>query len=172
MLGFLGLFGNPLLIFIAIFVYLAATPRRSTSRCGRCRGLPVGDAMETRIATLRRDGARWKQAVETLLRHRRSTNSRWWTPSASPSASSCEKTSSRRSAEERDASILEFARAPVVGVRANAPLQPAFDDMRTTGAAAVSVVGEGGGLLGLLTPQNVAEMMMIKQARPDWRFGR
>jgi len=27
-------------------------------------------------------------------------------------------------------------------------------------------------VLGLLTPQNVAEMMLIKQAKPDWRFGR
>jgi len=26
-------------------------------------------------------------------------------------------------------------------------------------------------VLGLLTPQNVAEML-IKQAKPDWRFGR
>ena len=35
-----------------------------------------------------------------------------------------------------------------------------------------SVVGEEGELVGLLTPQNVAEMMLIKQAKPDWRFGR
>ena len=67
---------------------------------------------------------------------------------------------------------MDFARAPVPGVRAVAPLQKALDDMRASGAAAVSVVGEEGELLGLLTPQNVAEMMMIKQAKPDWRFGR
>ena len=45
MLGFLGLFGNPLLIFIAIFVYLAAAcgsasggdPRHVAGRAGDCR---------------------------------------------------------------------------------------------------------------------------------------
>ena len=39
-LGFLGLFGNPLLIFIAIFVFTSQLPpRRSWSRCGRCRAM-------------------------------------------------------------------------------------------------------------------------------------
>ena len=47
-----------------------------------------------------------------------------------------------------------------------------LDDMRTSGAAPVSVVGDHRQLLGLLTPQNVAEMMMIKQVKLDWRFGR
>ena len=36
-LGFLGLFGNPLLIFIAIFVYLAAASEAHSWRCVRCR---------------------------------------------------------------------------------------------------------------------------------------
>jgi hypothetical protein len=46
-----------------------------------------------------------------------------------------------------------------------------LDDMRTSGAAPVSVVGDHRQWLGLLTPQNVAEMM-IKQVKLDWRFGR
>ena len=36
-LGFLGLFGNPLLIFIAIFVYLAAASEAQSWQCARCR---------------------------------------------------------------------------------------------------------------------------------------
>jgi stage IV sporulation protein FB len=37
-LGFLGLFGNPLLLFIAIFVYLAASSEAHLVATGRCRG--------------------------------------------------------------------------------------------------------------------------------------
>jgi stage IV sporulation protein FB len=55
---------------------------------------------------------------------------------------------------------------------ASATLRQVLDDMRTSGAATVSVVGDHGQLLGLLTPQNVAEIMMSKQVKPDWRFGR
>ncbi len=49
-LGFLGLFGNPLLIFIAIFVYIAAAGEaQMTAFNEAARGLSVGDAMETRF---------------------------------------------------------------------------------------------------------------------------
>ena len=36
-LGFIGLLYNPILIFIAIFVYLAASRKRTWWRCARCR---------------------------------------------------------------------------------------------------------------------------------------
>jgi Zn-dependent protease len=49
-LGFLGLFGNPLLIFIAIFVYIAAGGEAQMSAFSEAtRGLSVGNAMETRF---------------------------------------------------------------------------------------------------------------------------
>ena len=53
-LGFLGLFGNPLLIFIAIFVYLAGFRRKRISwRPAPCRAAcPVTAAMVTQFATL------------------------------------------------------------------------------------------------------------------------
>ena len=52
-LGFLGLFGNPLLIFIAIFVYMAAAGEAQDSIMrGMLTGLSVADAMETRFASL------------------------------------------------------------------------------------------------------------------------
>jgi Zn-dependent protease len=45
-LGFLGLFGNPLLIFIAIFVYIAAGGEAQMSAFNEAaRGLSVGDAI-------------------------------------------------------------------------------------------------------------------------------
>ena len=52
-LGFLGLFGNPLLIFIAIFVYLAAASEAQLVAVrAMSRGVPIGAAMMTQFATL------------------------------------------------------------------------------------------------------------------------
>src|SRR6266567_2026351 len=66
-LGFLGLFGNPLLIFIAIFVYLAAASEAQLVAVrAMSRGVPVGAAMITQFATLPPD-APIDHAIETLL---------------------------------------------------------------------------------------------------------
>ena len=66
-LGFLGLFGNPLLIFIAIFVYMAAAGEaQMTAVHESARGLNVGQAMETRFASLPAE-ARLSDAVDALL---------------------------------------------------------------------------------------------------------
>src|SRR5580692_748578 len=67
-LGFLGLFYNPLLIFIAIFVYLAASSEaRMVSLRAMSRDVPVGAAMITEFATLTAD-EHIDAAVETVLR--------------------------------------------------------------------------------------------------------
>ena len=66
--GFLGLFGNPMLIFIAIFVYLAAASEAQLVAVrAMSRGVPIGAAMITQFATLSPD-APIDEAVETLLR--------------------------------------------------------------------------------------------------------
>src|SRR5260370_22799876 len=67
-LGFLGLFANPLLIFIAIFVYLAASSEAQlVSLRAMSRDVPVSNAMMTEFATLTPD-EHIDAAVETLLR--------------------------------------------------------------------------------------------------------
>jgi Zn-dependent protease len=66
-LGFLGLFGNPLLIFIAIFVYIAAGGEARMSAINEAtRGLSVDDAMETRFNAISVE-ANLAEAIETLL---------------------------------------------------------------------------------------------------------
>src|SRR5215468_5076955 len=68
MLGFVGLFWNPLLIFIAIFVYLAASSEAQLAAVrGMARGVPVSAVMMTEFATLTPD-EHIDAAVETLLR--------------------------------------------------------------------------------------------------------
>ena len=66
-LGFLGLFYNPLLIFIAIFVYLAAASEAQlVSLRAMSRDVPVSVAMMTEFATLTPD-EHIDAAVQTLL---------------------------------------------------------------------------------------------------------
>ncbi len=66
-LGFLGLFGNPLLLFIAIFVYMAAAGEAQISTARQTlKGLSVAEAMETRFTPIPID-ATLGQAVDALL---------------------------------------------------------------------------------------------------------
>lgn len=67
-LGFAGLLWNPLLIFIAIFVYLAAASEAELVAVrAMARDVPVTAAMMTEFATLTPD-EHIDAAVETLLR--------------------------------------------------------------------------------------------------------
>jgi Zn-dependent protease len=67
-LGFIGLFYNPILVFIAIFVYLAASSEaHSVALRAVSRGVPVRDAMMTDFITLQPE-THVDEAVETLLR--------------------------------------------------------------------------------------------------------
>src|SRR5258707_2620419 len=67
-LGFIGLLYNPILIFIAIFVYLAASSEaHSVALRAMSRGVPVSTAMMTQYATLTPQ-AHVDEAVQTLLR--------------------------------------------------------------------------------------------------------
>src|SRR5262249_6798185 len=68
-LGFAGLFGNPLLIFIAIFVYLASSCQaHSVALRAMSQGVPVGTAIMTQFATLTPE-ADVEEAGATLLRN-------------------------------------------------------------------------------------------------------
>ena len=95
-LGFIGLLYNPLLIFIAIFVYLAASSEAHLVAIrAMSRGVPVSAAMMTQFATLTPE-AHVEEAVQTLLRTSQG-NSPWSMRRASRSACSGAATSFARS---------------------------------------------------------------------------
>lgn len=169
-LGFIGLNHNPMLLLIAVFIFTAASGEaQMTTMSEAARGLPAVDAMETRIATLGRD-ASVGEAIETLL------------------ATSQEDFPVVDAAGRLDG-ILTRSRI-VEALRTSDPAAPvapfAFREVETVGAhetidAAlqtlnagdpVGVVDADGRFLGLLTRQSLAEIMMIRDARPDWRFPR
>jgi Zn-dependent protease len=171
-LGFLGLFGNPLLIFIAIFVYVAAAGEaQMTAIHESARGLSVGQAMETRFAALPAD-ARLADAVDTLLataQHEFPVVDAFNKPIGLVTR---EDIFAALKDQDRDAAVAGFMRAPIETLRAEAPLEATVDQFLQQESPAVCVVDRDGVLVGVLGRQNLAEMMMIKSMRPDWRFER
>ena len=172
LLGFLGLFGNPLLIFVAIFVYVAAAGEaQMTAIHESARGLAIGQAMETRFASLAAD-ARLADAVDALLATAQHEFPVVDAVNKPISLVTREDIFAALKNQDRDAAVAGFMRAPIETLRAEAPLDATVDSFLQQEAPAVCVVDRDGGLVGVLGRQNLAEMMMIKSMRPDWRFGR
>jgi Zn-dependent protease/CBS domain-containing protein len=171
-LGFLGLFGNPLLIFIAIFVYVAAAGEaQMTAFHESARGLSVAEAMETRFASVPA-GAKLSEAVETLLataQHEFPVIDAFGKP-----VGLMMREDILIALKDHDgaAPVADFMRAPVETLRAASPLEAAIDRFYQQDGSGQCVVDRDGVLVGVLTRQNLAELMMIKSLRPDWRFDR
>ncbi|MFI4994877.1 MAG: site-2 protease family protein [Hyphomicrobiales bacterium] len=171
-LGFLGLFGNPLLLFIAIFVYVAAAGEaQMTSFHEALRGLSVADAMETRFNAIP-IGANLSQAVDMLLataQHEFPVVDAFGKPAGLLVR---EDILSALKDHDRATAIASFMRAPIESVRAAMPAEAALRQLEGPAASALCVTDPDGTLVGLVTRQNLAEMMVIKAMRPDWRFDR
>ena len=172
LLGFLGLFGNPLLIFIAIFVYVAAAGEaQMTAIHELARGLSVAEAMETRFASLPAD-ARLADAVDALLATAQQEFPVVDGFNKPIGLVTREDIFAALKDQDRDAAVAGFMRAPIATLRAEAPLDATVDTFLQQDAPAVCVVDRDGVLVGVLGRQNLAELMMIKSMRPDWRFDR
>ncbi|MEO3474118.1 site-2 protease family protein [Roseomonas sp. CAU 1739] len=158
LLGFLGLFGAPLLIFIALFVWLgAAGESAEESLRTATRGLAAEDAMETRFEALPTE-ADVAAAAEALLR----------TPQQDFPV--VDGQGRLMGLLTRDA-IIHALRAggpatPVADamrdiprVARRAPLEATMRGLRDAPAIAVE---EGGRLVGLITPANIADLLALK----------
>jgi CBS-domain-containing membrane protein len=62
--------------------------------------------------------------------------------------------------------------ARVWRVRASAPVEGLIERLQDPKGAALYVTDAAGKIIGLLTRQALGEVMMIRAARPDWRFER
>jgi stage IV sporulation protein FB len=165
-LGFVGLLYNPILIFIAIFVYLAAASEaHMVALRAVSRGVPVSHAMMTQFASLAPQ-AHLDEAVQTLL----ATGQGEFpvVDAAGKPVGMLDKAALIRAlktlgpdARVADAMTAEF---PTVGQRAT--LEQAFKLLQQKQAPAVGVTDLGGKLTGLVTGETIAEMMMLQQALP------
>jgi stage IV sporulation protein FB len=165
-LGFLGLFGNPMLIFIAIFVYLAAASEAQLVAVrAMSRGVPVGAAMITQFATLSPD-AQIDEAIETLLRT--SQNEFPVVDGAERPIGVLGRNDLIKALKQRgpDAPVAEVMTSPLPSVSHRSCLDEAFVLLREKSTPAVAVVDAGGRLVGLVTSETIGEMLMVREAMP------
>ena len=175
--GFVGLFSNPFLVFIALFVYLGASQEAAAAEMRNVsERLPISAAMVTEFRTLP-ESATLDDAVNLLLQ------------SAQHEFPVVDGAGRMSGLLTRDGLVAGLRRGgpgtPVVAVmRRDLPaisgqrsVQEAFQRMQECRCPALSVTDADGRLIGLITPENVGEMMMVYGAlgpgqRPAWWAGR
>jgi stage IV sporulation protein FB len=165
-LGFIGLLWSPILIFIAIFVYLAATSEaHMVAMRAMSHGVPVTNAMMTQFAKLTPQ-AHVDEAVQTLLRT---------SQSEFPVVDADDKPVGLLGRGDLIRALKQFGpdarvadvmgtTVPTVGYRRC--LEDALRLLQEKAAPAVAVVDAGGRLIGLVTSETVGEMMLLREAMP------
>jgi Zn-dependent protease/CBS domain-containing protein len=165
-LGFIGLLYNPLLIFIAIFVYLAASSEAHLVAIrAMSRGVPVSAAMMTQFATLTPE-AHVEEAVQTLLRTSQAEFP--VVDAAGKPVGLLGRGDLIRALKERgpDARVGDAMATTVPTIAQRRCLDEAFRMLQEKSAPAVAVVDATGRLVGLVTSETVGEMLMLHEALP------
>jgi Zn-dependent protease/CBS domain-containing protein len=163
-LGFIGLFSNPMLIFIAIFVYLAAASEAHVVAIrAMSRGVPVSAAMMTRFATLTPD-AHVDEAVQTLLQTSQSEFP--VVDAAGKPVGLLGRGDLIRALKQLgpDARVADAMSATMPTIGHRRCLDEAFRLLQEKSAPAVAVVDGDGRLTGLVTSETIGEMLMLHDA--------
>ncbi len=165
-LGFIGLMYNPILIFIAIFVYLAATSEaHMVALRAASRGVPVSHAMVTHFETLKPE-EHLDAAVQTLLQTGQGefpVVDGAGKPVGVLGRGDLIRAIKTLGPDARVADAMT-AELPTIGHRHC--LEDAFKLLVLKAAPAVGVTDASGKLIGLVTSETIAEMMMLQDAMP------
>jgi stage IV sporulation protein FB len=171
--GFLGLFFNPLLIFIALFVYLGATQEAALAQMKEVTtGAHVSDAMMTRFVTLGPEDT-LEKAVNVLLQT--CQHEFPIVEDGGQLVGVLTRDDMIKGLREGgpDAPARDSARRDLPVLSANDNFEDAFRTMQECACPALPVLDSTGRLVGLFTPETVGELMMIqsvlhKGASPAW----
>jgi CBS domain-containing protein len=174
--GLYGLMRNqPMLIFIAFFVYLAASSESAAAQMKNITaGLPVSEAMMTDLRTLPAS-ATLNEAAEAVLR---TSQHEFAVVDDAGHVLGILTRNAIIGALRRQGgatTVSEVMHPNLPAVRSDEPLDGAFAKMQASGYPALPVVDSLGRLIGLITAENVGEMMMIKslqpkEGKPSWRM--
>jgi stage IV sporulation protein FB len=165
-----GLFVNPMLIIIGLFVYLAATAEsQHVALRDVSRGLPVRSVMLSSIEALS-PASTLDDAVDLMLR------------TSQKEFPVVDGAGHPRGLLTRDGLIIALRQGgpttPVLEamvkdlptVRDWQPLEAALILLNKDQTPALLVLDGAQQFVGILTRENIGEMMMVRSARPDWRF--
>jgi Zn-dependent protease/CBS domain-containing protein len=165
-LGFIGLMSNPMLIFIAIFVYLAASSEaHAVAIRAVSRGVPVSAAMMTQFATLT-PATFIEDAAQALLRTGQTdfpVVDAAGVPVGMLGRGDLIRARKRIGPGARVADVMT-ADVPVIGQRRR--LEDVLYLLQEKSAPAVAVVDDRGRLVGLVTAKTVDEMLTLQKALP------
>jgi Zn-dependent protease/CBS domain-containing protein len=167
--GILGIFTNPMLIIIAIFVFLAASGEASHAQLRAvARGALVSDAMITEFQTLGTQ-ARVSEAVEALIR----TTQREFpvVDGGGRLRGVLTRDSMIKALKDQgpDTPVLDVMETDVPTIPARARLESAVKCLTQKGKPVVGVTDAQDRLVGLLTAENLGEMMLVRSALPRRR---
>jgi stage IV sporulation protein FB len=164
--GFFGLMGNPMLLFIAIFVYLAASAEaQSVAVIDLSRTIGVRDVMITRFETLG-PHATIGEAAEMLLHTTQHEFPVVGGDGRLRGFLTRNAMIQALSRTGRDTPVLEAMVTEVYTVPAHARLEVALRALQEHGRAAIGVVDWDGRLVGYITAENIGELMMLENAGP------
>jgi stage IV sporulation protein FB len=166
----LGLFVNPMLIVIGLFVYLAATAEsQHVALRDGTKGLAVRSFMMSSVEALG-PSATLDDAVDLMLR----TSQREF-----PMVDGAGRPRGLLTRDglivalregDRATPVADFMVRDLPTVQDRQPFDVAVDLLTKARAPAVLVLNDRQQFVGLLTAETIGEMMMVRSARPDWRF--
>jgi Zn-dependent protease len=167
--GFIGLLFNPFLIFIALFVYIGASQEAALAQMKDVsRRFPVSSAMVREFRTLSEDST-LEEAVDALL-----ATSQHDFPvvnAAGDVAGLLTRQDLIGALRKNDPALRvgSVMRRDIPTVTTGTRFEDAFRIMQECNCPAVPVLDRMKRLVGLLTPENVTELMMVQSAMPQRR---
>jgi len=165
--GVLGIFYNPMLIIIAAFIFLAASGEATQAQLrALAQGTLVSDAMITTFESLP-TSATVSDAADALIR---TTQTEFpVTDGTGHLRGVLTRDAMIKALKQRgpDTPVLEVMQGDIPTVPANTKLDTALRSLMGRGQPVVGVTDRGGKLVGLLTVENLGEMMMIHPAHPS-----
>jgi Zn-dependent protease/CBS domain-containing protein len=161
-LGFIGMFANPILVFIALFVWMGASSEASTVTLrGALAGIPVGRAMVTDFKTLAA-GQPLREAARLVL-----SGSQRDFPVLDGKAVvgilTRDVLVSALAADGLDRLVGQTMAGTFETADPREMLESALARLQA-GKCPVMPVVRDGELVGLLTPENIGELLMIRGA--------
>jgi Zn-dependent protease/CBS domain-containing protein len=162
----LGIFHNPMLIIIAVFIFLAASAETAQAQLRAvAQGTLVSDAMITKFQALG-TSATVNDAADALIR---TTQTEFpIVDGAGRLRGVLTRDAMIKALKERgpDTPVLEVMQADIPTVPARSKLETALRSLMAK-RPVIGVTDAENRLVGLLTLENLGEMMMVQSARPE-----